>query len=279
MMQPESVFLSCRHGAGHHRLHIKTWNGAGRPLFMVHALTRSAGDFDALANALEGRRILAPDMIGRGQSPWVLDSALYITPHYVDDCLQLMDFLKIQEADWVGTSMGGLIGMMLAAQNPGRIRKLVLNDVGPFLPLSALQRIGSYLGQVQRFADMDQAYRYCRTVYAGFGLESEEGWRGFTQRSLRQQSDGSYVLHYDPAIGDMFKQVQSDINLWPFYDLIRCPTLVLRGAQSDVLTEKDAEAMTQRGPKATLVTFPHVGHAPALESAEQIKVVTEFLKD
>jgi len=280
MIEAGSLYPVCAHGAGRHRLHVAVWNqhSTALPLFCVHALTRVAADFESVANAFPARPVYAPEMAGRGKSAWLLDSHLYSLMHYVDDCIQVLDSLKLQQVDWVGTSLGGLIGMMVAATHPARIRKLVLNDVGPLLPLSALQRIGSYLGVIQRFSDMEQAIRYCRTVYVGFGITSDAAWRKFAERSTVQNEDGSYRLHYDPRIADVFKIVDTDINLWPFYEQIRCPTLVLRGALSDVLLENDARDMTLRGPKAKLVTFDNVAHAPALESDDQVAVVKEFLE-
>lgn len=280
MMVAESLFPLCRHGAGRHVLHVVKWNpgGSSTPIVCVHALTRCAGDFERLAAAFSDRAVYAPEMAGRGKSPWLLDNALYITPHYKEDCLQVMDALNLEQVDWIGTSMGGLIGMAIAVDHPARIRKLVLNDVGPFLPHAALRRIGSYLGLAPRFADLDQAYRYVRTVYGGFGMTHDEDWRAFTARSMRQNRDGSFSVHYDPGIAAPFKNVPGDIDLWPVYDRITCPTLVLRGASSDVLLEKDAIAMTQRGPKARLVTFEGCGHAPALVEEGQLRVVREFLE-
>jgi pimeloyl-ACP methyl ester carboxylesterase len=279
MAESRSLYPVCAHGAGRHKIHVSVWNqdAKGRPLFCVHALTRVAGDFESLANAFPDRPVYAPEMAGRGQSPWLLDSHLYGLPHYVDDCLQVMDQLQLGTVDWLGTSMGGLIGMMVAATHPQRIRKIILNDVGPFLPLAGVKRIASYLGLFQRFSDMEQAIRYCRTVYGGFGLTSDEAWRKFTERSVVQNEDGSYRLSYDPRIADLFGIIDRDVNLWPIYEMIKCPTLVLRGAQSDVLLEKDARDMTNRGPQAKLVTFENVAHAPALESDAQIAVVKEFL--
>jgi pimeloyl-ACP methyl ester carboxylesterase len=281
-MQPESSFFTCRHGTAQHRLHMLRWETAGAdagatPVVCVHALTRCAGDFTKLAEALAPRSVVAPDIMGRGDSPWVLDSSLYVLGHYVDDCAQLLGRFGGRPVDWVGTSMGGLIGMMVAAMHPGRIRRLVLNDVGPYLPLAALQRIGGYLKVSPVFADFDQAYRYCRTIYAPFGIDDENEWKAMTERTIRPAKNGGYRLHYDPRIAEPFNSVTDDVNLWPVYDRIMSPTLVLRGATSDVLRAEDAEAMTQRGPRATLVTFENVGHAPGLVSTDQIKAVTDFL--
>ncbi|MBI3418767.1 MAG: alpha/beta hydrolase [Proteobacteria bacterium] len=284
-MTAESLHVFCSHGPARHRIHILKWGESSPhknlndvPVFCVHALTRIAEDFEAVAQSFSPRPVYAAEMIGRGGSPWLLDAALYTYPHYVDDCVQALDALNLKEVDWLGTSMGGLIGMIIAANHPKRIRRLILNDVGPFLPFAALQRIGGYLGQIQRFSDLEQAYRYCRTVYVGFGLKTEETWREFTRRSLRQNKDGSWRLHYDPRIADAFKQVRGDVDLWPVYDQVRCPTLVLRGAMSDVLLEKDAQRMTETGPRARVITFEGCGHAPALVEEEQIKAVKEFLE-
>jgi pimeloyl-ACP methyl ester carboxylesterase len=280
-MNPESSFVTCSHGTGAHRLHYLQWGDSPHPtpVFCVHALTRRAEDFAELAQSLQPCAVVAPDMVGRGQSPWLLDSSLYSYPHYINDCIQLLNKIGLMPVDWIGTSMGGLIGMTIAALHPGRIRKLVLNDVGPFLPHAALARIGEYLDMTPRFADAEQAYRYCRTVYAPFALTSEEEWRAFTARSIRPAKDGSLRLHYDPRLGDVFKSVNGDVDLWPVYDRVQCPVLVLRGAQSDVLQAEDAAAMTRRGPRAKLVTFEGIGHAPALTTPDQIGAITAFLSE
>jgi pimeloyl-ACP methyl ester carboxylesterase len=281
IMQPESSHLSCQHGAATHKLHVLKWGGESTqpPVFAVHALTRCAGDFTKLAEALSPRATFAPDMVGRGGSPWLLDSSLYAYTHYVNDCVQLLDKLQLKEVDWVGTSMGGLIGMMVAAMHPRRIRKLVLNDVGPYLPLLALQRIGAYLKMHPTFADVEQAERYCRTIYAPFGIKEEQDWRDITERTIRPAAKGGYTLHYDPRIAEPFNDVHQDVDLWPVYQMIGCPVLVLRGATSDVLRADDAKRMTEVGPRAKLVTFEGCGHAPGLVSAEQIQVVKDFLNN
>jgi pimeloyl-ACP methyl ester carboxylesterase len=268
---------------GFHKLAYTEWGEATsrRVLVCVHGLTRNGRDFDALAEALMDRyRVACPDMVGRGRSEWLPVKTDYGYPLYVADMAALLARLGAQEIDWVGTSMGGIIGMMIASLPGNPIRKLVLNDIGGLIPKAASERIGSYVGRDPLFPDVAAAEAYFREVAAPFGRLSDAEWRHFTLHSLREAEGGGFRLHYDPAIGDAFRVPDiKDIALWPFYDKIECPVLLIRGAESDLLLRETAEEMTRRGPKAKLVEFAHCGHAPALMAPEQIAAIRDFLAE
>lgn len=249
-----------------------------RVVVCVHGLTRNGRDFDRLAIAMaKDFRVIEVDVAGRGRSGWLADKGDYGLPTYLKHMEALLAYRGLEQVDWVGTSMGGLMGMLLAAQPESPIRRLVLNDVGPFIPQAALERIGGHVGQDPRFRRLQDAATYFQEVYADFGIPDELGWSDLTLHSTTRQEDGSYALHYDPAIGDAFKQPLADVDLWAVWDAITCPVLVLRGERSDVLTRETAEEMTRRGPKAELVEFEGCGHAPALMTEAQIAVVHEWL--
>ncbi len=174
--------------------------------------------------------------------------------------------------------MGGIIGMLLAATPKTPIRRLVINDVGPFISLAALKRISDYVSMVVEFADLQQLERHIRAIYTPFGITRDADWQHMAEHSYRTLPNGKLALAHDPAIAKNFQTLKEDVDFWALYDQIRCPTLLLRGATSDILSEETAIAMTQRGPKAKLVTLPNVGHAPALMDDDQIKIIAEFLK-
>ncbi|MBA4212888.1 MAG: alpha/beta hydrolase [Polaromonas sp.] len=261
----------------------------------VHGLSRQGRDFDALARMLCQRsRVIAVDVAGRGHSDWLADPMAYQIPTYAADMAALVAHLRAEtpdvSIDWVGTSMGGLIGMALAAQPQMALRRLVLNDVGPVIQWEALQRIGTYLGQNPSFDSEAAAVAYLASISAGFGPHSPEQWRDLSLPLLRER-DGRWWLHYDPAIAMPFKAMTATADaaaarqivqageaaLWGLFDAIRSPTLLLRGAQSDLLTPETATLMTQRGPHARLVTFDGVGHAPTLVADDQVAAVRDFL--
>lgn len=266
---------------GFHRLHYWEWPGpAGAPtLLCVHGLTRNGRDFDELAKALSSRyRVICPDMPGRGRSEWLSDPADYGYPVYLADMAALIARLDVGTVDWVGTSMGGLIGMLMASQKGAPIRRLVINDIGPLIAKEGLARIGSYVGQDPDFRDIAELEAVLRRVAQTFGPLSDAEWRHLATHSAREKANAKLGFAYDPRIGDPFRAAPpTDIDLWASYDTITCPVLVLRGAESDLLRRSDAEAMTRRGPKATLVEFPGIGHAPALMAADQIAAIRDFL--
>lgn len=282
MAAPRSRTVSCLSPGGFHHLAFLDWGPGAvrRPVVCVHGLTRNARDFDALADTLaeEGRRVACPDVVGRGESDRLANPAGYGYPQYLGDMTTLVARLDAPEIDWVGTSMGGLIGMMLAAQKGTPIRRLVINDVGPFIPKAALERIATYLGADPRFGDFGEAERFIRSVHAPFGDLSDAQWCALTESSVRQIKDGGYRLRYDPAIAEAFKaRPIEDVDLWAVWDSIACPTLVLRGAESDLLLPETAREMATRGPCAEVVEIAGCGHAPALMDAAQIALVQDWL--
>jgi pimeloyl-ACP methyl ester carboxylesterase len=254
-----------------------------RVLVCVHGLTRLGRDFDRLARALlDHYRVVCPDVVGRGRSDWLREPKLYDVPQYVGDMVTLIARMNAQSVHWVGTSMGGLIGISLAGLPDSPVSKMVINDVGPRLDAAALTRIGSYVGKSVRFASLDEAVDYVAAVAAPFGLRSREEWRELTEPALRQDGD-AWVLHYDPLIAVPFAAVTpqsaaaGEAAMWKLYDAIACPTLITRGEISDLLTSETAEDMTRRGPRARLVQFAGIGHAPMFFHDDQIAVVRDFL--
>ncbi len=267
---------------GFHRIHYTEWGDSAndKVLICAHGLTRTGRDFDFLAAALEmDYRVICPDVVGRGQSEWLAHKADYGYPLYMADMAVLLARSGAEQVDWVGTSMGGLIGMFLAAQPGTPIRRLVMNDVGPFLPKAGLERIAAYVGKPLRFASLEQMERYVRVIAAPCGALTDAQWHHLTVHAARQTDTGEYTFAYDPGIADAFKgQELNDIDLWPIWDAVRCPALVLRGAESDVLTRADAEAMRSRGPKAELLELAGIGHAPPLLDDSQIALVRNWLR-
>jgi pimeloyl-ACP methyl ester carboxylesterase len=277
--------VQCLDPRGLHRMAYWEWGDAANPrvLVCVHGLSRQGRDFDTLAQALcQHYRVVCPDVVGRGRSEWLKDPSGYQIPAYVADMVTLLARLNAQELHWVGTSMGGLIGLGLASLADTPVRKLVLNDVGPAIEYASLQRIGTYLGLPAHWKSVDEAADALQAISTGFGPHSREQWLALTRPMLVPDGAG-YKPHYDPAIALPFRAVTPELAkageamLWAGYDAIRCPTLLLRGADSDLLGRATAEAMTQRGPKARLHEFPGVGHAPTLVQPEQVEVVREFL--
>lgn len=274
--------VCCASPAGLHRMVYNEWGEHDNPrvLVCVHGLTRNARDFDPLANALVGNyRVICPDVVGRGCSDWLRDPFGYLIPQYVNDMIVLLARLDVETVDWLGTSMGGLIGMALASHEDTPIARLILNDIGPVISSESVQRIGDYVGRAPKFDTYDAAEKYIRTVSAPFGALSDDQWRRLTESSLRQRADGRLELCYDPGIGDSFRREMEggDIDLWRIYDRIRCPTLVVRGAESDLLNAETVQAMALRGPRSAVVEVPNVGHAPMFLDEAQIAIVRDFL--
>ncbi len=269
--------------AGFHKVVYAEW-GEATPdqstTICVHGLTRNGRDFDRLAETLrQHSHVFCPDIVGRGHSDWLANPAFYSYPQYLSDITALIARTGAIQIDWVGTSMGGLIGLLLAAQPNSPIRKLVLNDVGPFIAMAALQRIGTYVSIVPDFANADETERYMRQIYMPFGLLSDSDWQHLAAHGTRVLPNGRLALAHDPAIAQNFVGLAQDVDLWAAYDNITCPVLLLRGEYSDLLTADIATQMTHRGPRAKLVTFPKAGHAPALMDPVQIKTIANFLVD
>ena len=266
---------------GFHRIAYTEWGKPNREpvVVCVHGLTRNGRDFDHLAAALQNRRRVAcPDIVGRGRSGWLTDKQNYSFPTYCADMTALLARLDCESFDWVGTSMGGLIGMILAAQPNTPIKRLVINDIGPFVPKAAPERILTYVGKAPAFESKAEAERYLRDVHAPFGALDEGQWEHLAHHSTRQTQDGKYVLVYDPGIVvPMTATPPQDLDLWPLWDQIRCPVLVLRGADSDVLLPETVEEMKRRGHSVEAIEFDNVGHAPALMDRTQIDAVCDWL--
>lgn len=275
--------MQCASPKGLHRMAYVEWGDPRNRdvLICVHGLTRSGRDFDELARALSGQfRVVCPDLAGRGDSDRLADPLLYGVPQYLADMVTLIARLDCEALSWVGTSLGGLVGMALAAQSGNPVKKLVLNDAGPVVSRVSLQRIAAYVGVAPGFASLEKAEEYVRTISAPFGPHSDAQWRFLTEAWVRRQPDGSWRPHYDPRMAAAFSAgmpQEGDLELWPLYDAIRCPTLVLRGEQSDLLSRETTGAMARRGPRAQVIEIRGVGHAPTLMHAEQIALVRDFL--
>ncbi len=283
--QPRLRHVQCLDARGLHRMAYWEWGDPAnrRVLVCVHGLSRQGRDFDTLASDLSAEyRVVCPDVVGRGQSDWLADPMGYAIPSYVADMVTLLARLDADTVDWVGTSMGGLIGLGVAALKGSPLRRLVLNDVGPSIEPASLQRIGTYLGQPARWRTLDDAADALWAISQGFGPHTREQWLALTRPQLVADGDG-FKPHYDPAIALPFRAITPELAragetmLWQAWDSLKLPVLLLRGAQSDLLSSATAQAMTERGPKARLHAFDGVGHAPMLVQADQRQVVRDFL--
>jgi len=277
MTSPRSMYLAI----GGHEIHVTEWGEAGWPvLVMWHGLARTGRDFDVLARRYAGRyRVLCPDTIGRGRSSWSRQPDRdYSLASYAGQAVQLLDQLGVGECQWIGTSMGGLIGIIAAAGSlRGRITRLVLNDIGPRINPESITRIRAYVAARPSFDTMVELEAFLRQVYAPFGRLGDEEWRHLAETSARRGDDGRWTLHYDPEVMRVFAAHPDDGHLWREWERVTCPVLVLRGENSDVLQPEVAEEMTRRGPLARLVTVAGCGHAPALNVAAQFAVLDDFL--
>jgi len=296
MLEPTLEFIACPDPHASHRMAYWQWGHpqADHLVLCVHGLTRQGRDFDTLARALctaaHGRiRVVCPDVVGRGRSDWLTDAQDYQLSTYVADMLVLLGQLKPATLDWLGTSMGGLIGMALASLPDvpafARVRRLVLNDVGPTIEWQALQRIGQYLGKVGVFETEQQAADALWAIASSFGPHTPAQWLALTRPQLKPLADGSgrFTLRYDPALAQPFLAItpetaaQGQAQLWQAYDRITAQTLLVRGAESDLLSRQTAQEMTQRGPRAELIEFDGVGHAPTFVADDQVQTVCSFL--
>ena len=310
-MSPRLNHFSSLGPHGFHRVGYTEWGNprSDHLVVCVHGLTRNSRDFDELAGNLAGygHRVVCMDVVGRGRSDWLEHKEDYGFALYVSDAAALLARITApaagfgallralrgagaeQKIDWIGTSMGGLIGMMLAAKPNSPIRRLVLNDVGPLVPWPALVRLKlATSGAGSRFASLDKVERHLRETCASFGPLADHQWRRLAAHGSRRREDGSYDLAYDPAIVSTMRRAGNagiefgndflfGIDLWPVWDAVKCPTLVLRGQESDLLLESTARQMQSRGPHAEVVEIPGVGHAPWLMSEDQIRIVRGFL--
>jgi len=277
--------VQCLSPAGLHNMAYKEWGDPKNPavLLCVHGVTRVSDDFDALAAVMSDRyRVICPDVVGRGRSSWLANPLGYQLPQYVSDMVTLIARLDVVQIDWLGTSMGGLIGMGVAALKDHPIRKMLLNDIGPTINYAALMRIAEYMGKEVRFPTFEAGVDYIRTIAAPFGPHSDEQWHKLAGDVLRQQKDGQWIRHYDPALALAFSSfteesaAQSETALWTIYDAIQCPVLLVRGSESDLLSRETANLMTQRGPRAALTELAGIGHAPTFMQSEQIALARDF---
>lgn len=270
--------------SGFHELAYTDWGPVDdpRPIICVHGLTRQGRDFDYLAGALvaAGRRIICPDLPGRGRSAWLSKADDYALPQYCADMNALIARLGVREVDWVGTSLGGMIGMIMAGFSGSIVRKLVINDIGPFVTSSGLHRIGQYIGSMPpSFATLDDAEGYLRTVLAPYGRLADAHWRHLARHSVRWNEERAcYAMLCDPAIAKAFKSTWFyPLNLWNYWEAIKAPVLVLHGAHSDLLSFDLTQEMKKRNRLASVFSFDDCGHVPPLMAADQIDVVTRFL--
>ena len=267
-----------------HGFHRVVWYEWGEPdardvVVCVHGVGRNGRDFDVLGEALAStHRVLAPDMPGRGRSEWLAQAEDYVATTYLTTLTALIAASGADTVSWVGTSMGGLLGMALAAQPNTPIARLVLNDIGPVVEAPALARIGEYLGADRAFATYAEIEAYVRTISAPFGPLTDAQWAHLTRTNVRQDADGRWRVGYDPKIAVPFKATPPPRDLWALWDRVACPVLALRGQRSDVLSRETAGAMAERGPRARVVEIDGVGHAPALLDCAQVDSVAAFLR-
>ena len=295
LTEPTLGNVNCPDADGGHRMAYWQWGNpqSGHVVVCVHGLSRQGRDFDVLARALcaqsDDIRVVCPDVVGRGQSDALRNPAAYQIPTYAADMLALLAQLKPTTLDWVGTSMGGLIGLVISGQPdlplPAPVRRLVLNDVGPVIEWRSLQRIGEYLGRPVQFAGEQEAADFLWAISNTFGPHTPEAWRALSRHMFKPSADdsGQLTLHYDPNIAVAFRSLtpeaalQGEALLWQLYDQVKAQTLLVRGAQSDLLSPETARAMSERGPKARLLEFAGVGHAPTLVANDQVQAVASFL--
>ena len=298
MSDPKLNYLPCPDAGAGHRMAFWEWGDtqAAHVVVCVHGLSRQGRDFDVLAQALVAKaggalRVVCPDVVGRGQSDWLADPQGYQIPTYAGDMMALLMHLQptAQTLDWVGTSMGGLIGMAVFGQKQFplslQLRRLVLNDVGPTIQWEALARIGAYLGRSVKFDSLQAAADAMWSISTSFGPHTPAQWLELSRHMVKPVpgSDSAVTLHYDPAIAVPFGAVtqeaaeQGEAMLWQLYDGLDAQTMLLRGAQSDLLSAQTAKLMTERGPKARLLEFAGVGHAPTLIASDQVEAVVSFV--
>jgi pimeloyl-ACP methyl ester carboxylesterase len=276
-MSPRSSYVTCEG----REIHVTEWGDeAAPPLIAWHGLARTGRDMDPIATHLAPRwRVICPDTLGRGLSQWSPDPAReYCNAFYARLAVSLLDQLGLHQVHWLGTSMGGAIGLHAAAGAlRGRIVKLVLNDMGPEIAAAAVDRIRSYAGSPPAFATVQELEAYFRTIYKPYGWLSDAQWRLLTETSTRRLPDGRVTPHYDPAMVQQFVHHPTDYTQWAAWDSLTLPVLCLRGEHSDLLLPETANAMRERGPRAVVATIRGCGHAPALNTPEQFALIERFL--
>jgi len=274
--------VTCTGKNGDHEIAFTDWGDVSNPNILVcaHGLTRNSRDFDKIAESLsEDYRVICPDMVGRGNSDWLSQADEYGYPQYVADTLTLLGQFEIRTLNWLGTSMGGLLGMMLAAMPDTPIQRMVINDIGPFIKRAPLRRIAAYLSARPKFETFEDLESHLREIHAPFGPLTDGEWHHVATHSALQTADNRWQTRYDPDISVPFcKAIDADIDIWEIWDQIRCPVLVLRGADSDLLSGETAAEMTTRGPgSVTVKEFEGVGHAPMLMADDQILCIQRWL--
>ena len=281
--EPRQEFFWSLNPQGFHKIAYVDWGpkDSSQGLICVHGLTRNSRDFDYLAKDLQDNiRIVCPDLLGRGESDYVGNSQIYNFAQYMYDMVTFMACLGIRDVHWLGTSLGGVIGMMLAAQPNTPIKSLILNDVGMIIPSMALQRLGTYARNDHAFTNFDEAKNYFQTILSAFGIQDSEKWDHITKFGTKQDEAGNFRLAYDPVIGQVFVNEPSpSLHLEAYWQAIRCPILVLRGEESDLLLPEIIKKMLYFQPKTKVVTIPYCGHAPSLMIPDQIKIIEEWLKE
>lgn len=284
---------------GFHNVAYTEW-GSSAPehptVICVHGYTRNGRDFDTLAHYLgvKGRHVFCPDVVGRGDSSWFKQAHHYNFTQYVADMNALIARTHAQQIDWIGTSMGGMIGMMMAALPNTPIRRLILNDIGPQIPLHGLRKLAKYIGNEPEFKSVEEAKQYFKANYSEFGILTEQQWDTFTEHSIEQRAAKVYVAKVDPgiknpkstmqAVSDFFHHPQKslegilyDIDLWSIWKKIRCPVLVIHGVRSDLLTPEIIRKMIRTHPKTEVYEVENAGHAPALLETSQHEIIEQWL--
>lgn len=292
-------FVICGSDEGYHRVAYTEWgkpNSDNSAVVCVHGLTRNSRDFDALAMYLssQNHHVFCPDVVGRGDSSWLKNSNQYNFKSYIMDMDILIGRTAATQIDWIGTSMGGLIGIMMAALPNTPIRRLILNDIGPQVPIHALWQLAKYVGKDPDFSSKEQAKEYFKTIYAEFGNLTEEQWTLFTEHSIFERAPGIYASKFDPSIHDFKFKLQTvkellysphkalegilfDIDLWPLWRKIKCPVLIIRGRQSKLLLPEHIKKMQRIHPKVDVYVVEDAGHAPALLETAQHKRIADWL--
>ena len=271
-------FISC---CGY-ELHVRTWGSSEKPaLVMSHGLARLADDFDHVAPQFsDDYFVLCPSMIGRGLSGWAKDpDQEYTVPFYVAQTFEMLDHFKISNCKWIGTSMGGLIGLAVTAEAAGWIEKLVLNDIGPELDPAAVARIKSYVGASPEFETISDVEQIVKLIYAPFGIVDEASWAFISARSVRRLPNGNFMMHYDPEVMRVFAEHINKFDAWDQFSAIACPVMLISGAKSDLIPPSIVEKMKVQKPEMPVLTVANCGHAPHLNDREQIKAIKAFLSD
>lgn len=278
-MHTDSVL--CLNGQGFHRMVYRQWGSAenDRVLVCVHGLARNSRDFDDIAKVLaRDYRVICPDVVGRGSSDWLPAGVEYGIPQYLSDMTALLARLNVDKVDWLGTSMGGIIGMCLAAMPNSPIHSLIINDVGSFIPSSALQRISGYLGD-KRFASMQEVEQFMRTNYTALKNINDQQWAHLAKHGVRELEDGQLAIHYDPAIATATAaNAANDIDLSLFWQAVNCHQALIWGEESDILSADTVQQMQAQRPEMELLSLPGIGHAPSLMEDDQIQWVQDWLR-